>query len=157
MEKRDKIIGISATILVLAGLTVGTVAQAGNLSMIKEKISSFVFGTKKDPQMTECLRRAFDDYRGSLKEGRDVFVSASADFRSGYKAAVAEASARLKQASRAGFIKSEDKNELKVTRKSALKEWSDRLHAARVSWQEAQKASIEGYRKAKSSCLAQQE
>jgi hypothetical protein len=161
MKKLHKKIGFYAAIVLVSGATATAAIPVKPFSQIKSKIGSFVFGTEtKDKEATakkvKCMHDALTAYRASLKDSRDKYVSLTKELRAGYKAAVGEAMTNLRNVNSSDKdLKKEKKKELSTTRNAAVKTWSDKLAAARLTWNEAQKSAINAYRATHKTCSGQ--
>jgi hypothetical protein len=161
MKKFHKIIGFSAAIVLVSGVTATAALSVKPFSQIKSQIGSFVFGGKTNDkksaaQKAACLKNALTAYRASLKASRDKYVSLSKDLRAGYKAAVGQAETDLRNVNSSDkTLKNEKRKELSLARDAAVKAWSDKLTAARLDWNKAQKSAIGVYRSARAQCSEQ--
>ena len=156
MKKMHKIIGFSAAVVLVSGVTATVALPVKPFSQIKSQIGSFIFGNKDNDKKAACLQGALTNYRASLKDARDKYVALSKGLRAGYKTAVGEVATDLRNVNSSDkSLKNEKKKELSLTREAAVKAWSDKLTAAHAAWNEAQKAAIGIYRAARAKCSEQ--
>jgi hypothetical protein len=161
MNKMHKIIGFSAAIVLVSGVTATAAIPVKPFSQIKSQIGSFVSGKKTNDkkaatEKAACLKNALTAYRASLKDSRDKYVLLTKDLRAGYKAAVGEAATNLRNVNSSDkTLKNEKRKELSAARDAGVKEWSDKLTAARLLWEKEQKAAFDAYRALRKTCSEQ--